>query len=74
VVWAFGKDKEKPAIFSGTATANLKSNEFQQMMQQRFLPCNRELDLKPGNYTLRLGVLDYSSNKIGTAKATVAVP
>jgi hypothetical protein len=44
------------------------------MMQQRFLPCDRQLDLKPGTYALRMGVLDRASNKIGTATAQVAVP
>jgi VWFA-related protein len=73
-VWAYGKDKEKPAMFSGTVNASLPANEYQQMMKQRFLPCNRELDLKPGNYNLRLGVLDRTTNKIGTASAQVVVP
>ena len=73
-VWAYGKDKEKPAMFSGTVNASLPANEYQQMMKQRFLPCSRELDLKPGNYNLRLGVLDRTTNKIGTASAQVAVP
>ena len=73
-VWAYGKDKEKPAMFSGTVNASLPANEYQQMMKQRFLPCSRELDLKPGNYNLRLGVLDRTTNKIGTASAQVTVP
>jgi VWFA-related protein len=72
-VWAYGKNKEKPEMFSGTVSANLKPDEYQVIMQQHFLPCSQELDLKPGNYALRLGVLDRSSNKIGTASAMVAV-
>jgi hypothetical protein len=73
-VWAYGKDKDKPTMSSGTVTANLSASEYQQMMQQRFLPCNRQLDLKPGTYALRMGVLDRASNKIGTATAQVVVP
>jgi VWFA-related protein len=73
-VWAYGKDKDKPAMFSGTVSANLKPTEYQQVIQQHFLPCGRELDLKSGNYTLRLGVLDRATNKIGTATAMVVVP
>jgi VWFA-related protein len=73
-VWAYGKDKDKPTMFSGTVTANLSASEYQQMMQQRFLPCDRQLDLKPGTYALRMGVLDRASNKIGTATAQVVVP
>lgn len=73
-VWAYGKDKDKPTMSSGTVTANLSASEYQQMMQQRFLPCSRQLDLKPGTYALRMGVLDRASNKIGTATAQVVVP
>jgi VWFA-related protein len=73
-VWAYGKDKDKPTMASGTVTANLSASEYQQMMQQRFLPCDRQLDLKSGTYVLRMGVLDRASNKIGTATAQVVVP
>ena len=73
-VWAYGKDKDKPAMSSGTVNANLNAKEYQQMMQQRFLPCDRQLDLKPGTYALRMGVLDRASNKMGTATAQVTVP
>jgi VWFA-related protein len=73
-VWAYGKDKDKPTMSSGTVNANLKAGEFQQMMQQHFLPCDRELDLKPGAYTLRMGVLDRTTNKMGTASTQVIVP
>lgn len=73
-VWAYGKDKDKPAMFSGTTTANLSATEYQQMMQQHFLPCDRQLELKPGTYALRMGVLDRATNKMGTASAQVVVP
>jgi hypothetical protein len=73
-VWAYGKDKDKPAMFSSTVNANLNAKDFQQIMQQRFLPCDCQLDLKPGTYALRMGVLDRASNKIGTATAQVVVP
>ncbi len=73
-VWAYGKDKDKPTMSSGTVNANLNASEYQQMTQQRFLPCDRQLDLKPGTYVLRIGVLDRASNKMGTATAQVVVP
>ena len=73
-VWAYGKDKDKPTMSSGTVTANLSASEYQQMMQQRFLSCDRQLDLKPGTYALRMGVLDRATNKMGTASAQVVVP
>ncbi|MBZ5492561.1 MAG: VWA domain-containing protein [Acidobacteriia bacterium] len=73
-VWAYGKDKDKPIMSSSTVNANLNASEYEQIMQQRFLPCDRQLDLKPGTYALRMGVLDRASNKIGTATAQVVVP
>jgi VWFA-related protein len=73
-VWAYGKDRDKPTMASKTVSANLKANEYQQMMQQRFLPCDSQLDLKPGTYALRMGVLDRATNKIGTASAQLVVP
>ncbi|OAI57592.1 hypothetical protein AYO50_01300 [Acidobacteria bacterium SCGC AG-212-P17] len=73
-VWAYGKDKDKPTMSSGTTTANLSATEYQQMVQQRFLPCERQFELKPGTYALRMGVLDRATNKIGTASAQVVVP
>ena len=54
-VWAYGKDKDKPTMSSGTTTANLSATEYQQMMQQRFLPCDRQLDLKPGTLRIAYG-------------------
>jgi VWFA-related protein len=73
-VWAYGKDKDKPTMSSGTVNANLSAKDYQQMMQQRFLPCDRQLELKPGTYAFRMGVLDRATNKIGTASAQVVVP
>jgi VWFA-related protein len=72
--WAYGKDKDKPTMASKTVSANLKASEYQQVLQQRFLPCDSQLDLKPGTYALRMGVLDRTTNKIGTASAQVVVP
>jgi hypothetical protein len=43
-VWAYGKDKDKPTMSSGTVNANLNAKDYQQMMEQRFLPCDRQLD------------------------------
>jgi VWFA-related protein len=73
-VWAYGKDRGKPTMSSGTVNANLKPGEYQQIMQQHFLPCGQELELKAGTYTLRMGVLDRTTNRMGTASAQVIVP
>lgn len=72
-VWAYSKNKEKPIMSAGdTSKADLKPDVYQQMMKQ-YYPCRQELDLKPGIYTLRLGVLDRNSNLMGTASANVTV-
>jgi VWFA-related protein len=74
-VWAYGKDKNKPFMSNGdTVTANLSREEYQLMMKQQFFPCKRELELKAGAYQLRLGVLDRTSDRMGTASATILVP
>ena len=73
-VWAYGKDKDKPAnMVNDTVNANLNAHDYQEMMKQHFLPCSRELDLKPGTYTLRVGVLDRTTNKMGTSSVPVTV-
>jgi VWFA-related protein len=72
--WAYGKDKGKPTMSSQTVTANLTHSDYQKMMQQRFLSCGVDMDLKPGTYTLRMGVLDRRTNNMGTARAELVVP
>jgi VWFA-related protein len=73
-VWAYGKDKDKPTMSRGdTSKADLKPEVYEQLMKQ-YYPCKQELDLKPGTYTLRLGVLDRNSNQMGTTTAQVSVP
>jgi VWFA-related protein len=72
-VWAYGKNKEKPNMSEADITkADLKPDVYQQVMKQYF-PCSRTLELKPGAYTLKLGVLDRTTNLIGTTVTTVTV-
>jgi VWFA-related protein len=74
VVWAYGKDKEKPTMSKEvTQNAGLKPEVYKQLLSQYF-PCKQEIDLKPGTYTLRLAVIDRTTNQIGTANAPVTVP
>jgi hypothetical protein len=73
-VWAYGKNKEKPNMAEADTThADLKPDVYEQMMKKYF-PCSRTLDLKPGTYTLKLGVMDRTTNLIGTTVTTVTVP
>jgi len=45
---------------------------FQKVMMSRF-PCQNKINLAPGNYILRLGVIDNSTGLLGTANARVTV-
>jgi VWFA-related protein len=38
-----------------------------------YIPAHQELELKPGTYTLRLGVVDRSSGKIGTLDVPLTI-
>ncbi|HEY6348439.1 MAG TPA: VWA domain-containing protein [Candidatus Angelobacter sp.] len=51
----------------------VKAEEFPKLMRSSF-PCTCTIDLKPGKYQLRLGVVDKISTQMGTATASVTVP
>ncbi len=72
VVWAY-PGKGEPVRAEGSSTAALKADAYQQVMHSYF-PCQRSLSLKPGHYTFRLGVLDETTNLIGTAMTQVTIP
>ena len=73
VVWAYPKKGDPVRAEGGTINAALPAPEFDKIMKS-FFPCNRALDLKPGQYTLRLGVLDRTANLIGTLSTPLNVP
>jgi len=73
VVWAYPKKGDPVRIEGGTITAALPQSDYDKMMKS-FFPCQRALDLKAGQYTLRLGVLDRKSNLIGTLSTPLNVP
>lgn len=56
-----------------TVNAALQPDAFAHV-QQTFFPCQQALDLPPGNYSLRLGVVDHRTGLLGTANATATVP
>jgi hypothetical protein len=71
VVWAYS-GKGDPIRGEGTSNATLQPDVFQQVMNSYF-PCPRSLSLKRGHYTLRLGVLDGTTNHMGTTTTEVTV-
>lgn len=72
VVWAY-PGKGDPVRAEGELNAALKPDVYQQVMRSYF-PCQRSLALKSGHYTLRMGVLDETTNLIGTATTQISVP
>ncbi len=72
VVWAYS-GKGNPVRSEGDSNATVKPDVFQQVMKSLY-PCQRSISLKPGHYTLRLGVIDRTTNRIGTASSEITVP
>jgi VWFA-related protein len=52
--------------------ADLTADNFEKV-NHSYLPCQQKLELKPGNYILRLGVIDNRNGLIGTATTSVVV-
>jgi len=73
VVWAYPRKGDPIRAEGGTITAALPIDDYNKIMKS-FFPCQRALDLKPGQYTLRLGVLDRKANLIGTLSTPLSVP
>lgn len=73
VVWAY-HGSNQPVPFEGKpVVASLQPNVYNQVMKSYF-PCQRPLDLKRGDYTLRLAVIDRQTNLLGTATMKLTVP
>jgi hypothetical protein len=54
-------------------TSKVQPSEFPKLMRASF-PCQVTAELNSGKYTLRLGVVDRSSQLLGTTTATLTVP
>jgi hypothetical protein len=72
VATAWNKDLKLVAHQSDTMNTTLRPEPFQQVLSTG-LPFHQELDLKPGTYTLRVGVLDRKNQKIGTVDVPLTV-
>jgi VWFA-related protein len=55
-----------------TVEADFLPEVYKQIMQTGF-PAHQELELKPGTYILRLGVIDRGSQKIGTVDLPITI-
>ena len=72
VASAWDKDSKLVAHATDTMNTTLRPEAYQEVMRTG-LPFHQELQLKPGSYTLRLGVLDRGNRKIGTLDVPLTV-
>ena len=69
---AWDKNNQDAGHSGKTVRATLSRQNYAQVMQTG-IPLHQELELKPGTYTLRLGVIDRSSQRIGTVDVPLTV-
>lgn len=69
---AFSKAGQPAGQISNTVDASLPAADYDAALRNGFA-VHQELDLPPGNYILRLGVMDHASQKIGTLDLSLAV-
>jgi len=72
-VAAYGSDGKLAAHRDVAIKPVLKAEQYKAIMQQG-IPYHSELELGPGTYTLRLGVVDQRSGTIGTAEMPLSLP
>lgn len=70
---AWDKDGKAAGQDSGKIDTEIPMNVYQEVMRT-FIPAHQELQVKPGTYTLRVGVVDRNSRKIGTLDVPLSVP
>jgi hypothetical protein len=70
---AWDKKSRDAGESSGKIDTSIPLNVYQDVMRS-YIPAHQELELKPGTYTLRLGVVDRASRKIGTLDVPLTVP
>jgi hypothetical protein len=70
---AWDGDFKSAGYSTDTVEADFLPAVYKQIMQTGF-PAHQELELKPGTYTLRLGVIDRGSQKIGTVDLPITIP
>jgi VWFA-related protein len=69
---AFSKVGQPVGQISNTVDVSLPPADYDAALKSGFA-VHQELDLPPGNYILRLGVMDHASQKIGTLDLPLAV-
>jgi VWFA-related protein len=72
VAVAWDRDNKPAANISQTMDLDLQPETFKKI-QNTGVPAHQDLTLKPGDYKLRMGVMDYATGKIGTMEVPVTV-
>lgn len=70
---AWDKSGKSAGESSDKIDASISIASWQSAMRS-FIPAHEELELKPGTYNLRLGVVDRASRRIGTVDVPLTVP
>lgn len=70
---AWTKDHATAGYASSTMNTALKPETYQRVLQSG-LPLHAELNLRPGTYVLRVGVVDRGSQRVGTLDVPLTVP
>jgi VWFA-related protein len=69
---AWSKDNHGAGNALGSTEVTYSQEEYKEFLQTGF-PAHQELKLDPGNYVLRLGVMDRSNQKIGTLEVPLTI-
>ncbi len=69
---AWDKDGKNGGESSDKIDASVSLSSYQNAMRS-YIPAHQELEVKPGKYTLRLGVVDRNSRRIGTVDVPLVV-
>jgi VWFA-related protein len=70
---AWDKGHKNAGYIQNTMETSFRPEAYQQALRTG-IPMHQELELKPGNYTLKLGVIDRGSQKIGTVEVPLIIP
>lgn len=69
---AWDKDGKSSGESSDKIDTSVSLSSYQNAMHS-YIPAHQELEVRPGNYTLRLGVVDRNSRRIGTVDVPLTV-
>jgi len=69
---AWDKEGKDAGHSSDRIDSSVPTKAYEDVMRS-YIPAHQELELQPGTYTLRLGVVDRSSRKIGTLDVPLTI-